>query len=88
MSQVHNINSFIIGGVCLRAHQLKSIQVMFNNDQEELLTKQGMDQTLLQIIMNHWPSTVQQLGKPLGIKLFFTARPKNIAAVTQKLWYQ
>lgn len=74
MSQVHNINSFIIWGVCLLAHQLKSIQVMFNNDQEELLlTKQGMDQTLLQIIKNRWPSTVQQVGAfylQLGPELF------------------
>lgn len=36
MSQVHNINSFKIPGVCLRATPAKSQIQVFNNDQEEL----------------------------------------------------
>lgn len=70
MSQVHNINSFIIGGVCLRAHQLKSIQVMFNNNQEEvLLTKQdGSDF----ITNHHEPLAVNSTatGKTSGNGIF------------------
>lgn len=59
---------------------------MFNNDQEELvLTKQGMDQSLLQIIKNHWASTVQQAENLMEWKMdlqlgaeHFSSDPKDV----------